>query len=124
MPIDFSDMLDEGNEVVLHPRDIFFTLSRASSFSFPRDIQTEVMNRWFEHRDRPDSIIKLNVGSGKTLVGLLLLQSSLNEGKGPALYVSPDKQLLQQVIQEARALGLAACRTEIVSEEAESGATR
>ena len=43
MPIDFSDMLDDDDEVALHPRDIFFTLDRASSFSFPRDIQTEVI---------------------------------------------------------------------------------
>lgn len=107
MPVDFSDMLDEDDEIVLHPRDIFFTLNRASNFSFPRDIQTEVMNRWFEARDNRDNVIKLNVGSGKTLVGLLLLQSSLNEGKGPALYVSPDKQLSQQVVQEAEALGIA-----------------
>jgi hypothetical protein len=106
MPIDFSDMLDDADEVVLHPRDIFFTLTRAPAFSFPRDIQTEVMNRWFDDRDKHDGIIKLNVGSGKTLVGLMLLQSSLNERKGPALYVSPDNQLLQQVVQEAHALGL------------------
>lgn len=106
MPIDFSDMLDDNDDVVRHPRDIFFTLNRAASFSFPRDIQTEVMNRWFEDRDKRDNVIKLNVGSGKTLVGLLLLQSSLNEGRGPALYVVPDNQLLQQVTQEAEALGI------------------
>lgn len=35
MSIDFSDMLDEDDDVVLHPRDIFFTLDRAPSFSFP-----------------------------------------------------------------------------------------
>ena len=104
MPINFSDMLDDDDEVALHPRDIFFTLNRAPSFSFPRDIQTEVLNRWFEARDNRDNVIKLNVGSGKTLVGLLLLQSSLTERKGPALYVSPDNQLLQQVMQEAKAL--------------------
>lgn len=40
------------------------------------------------------------------MVGLLLLQSSLNEKKGPALYVAPDKQLVAQVISEARALGI------------------
>lgn len=106
MPIDFSDMLEDDDEVVLHPRDIFFTLDRAPSFSFPRDIQTEVMNCWFDGRDKQDSVIKLNVGSGKTLVGLLLLQSSLNEGKGPALYVAPDNQLSQQVLQEAQSLGI------------------
>ena len=106
MPIDFSDMLDTDEELPLHPRDIFFTLNRAPNFSFPRDIQTEVMNRWFDSRHNRDNVLKLNVGSGKTLVGLLLLQSSLNERKGPALYVSPDNQLLQQVIDEAHALGI------------------
>ena len=106
MPIDFSDMLDADDAVPFHPRDIFITLNRASRFSFPRDIQTEVMNRWFDARDNRDSVIKLNVGSGKTLVGLLLLQSSLNEGKGPALYVSPDNQLSRQVLQEATELGI------------------
>lgn len=64
------------------------------------------MNRWFDEREKHDNVIKLNVGSGKTLVGLLLLQSSLNEKKGPALYVSPDNQLSQQVMQEAKALGI------------------
>ena len=106
MAIDFSGMLDDDDDDVLHPREVFFTLDRGPGFSFPRDIQTEVMNRWFDDRDQPDSVIKLNVGSGKTLVGLLLLQSSINEGKGPALYVAPDKQLSQQVIREAEALGL------------------
>lgn len=106
MAIDFSDLLDNDDEDVLHPREVFFTLDREASFSFPRDIQTEVMNRWFDIRDQPDNVIKLNVGSGKTLVGLLLLQSSINEGKGPALYVAPDKQLSRQVITEAEALGL------------------
>lgn len=106
MSIDFSDMLGDSDEVVIAPRDIFFTLNRSSSFSFPRDIQTEVMNQWFSCRDNRDNVIKLNVGSGKTLVGLLLLQSSLNEGKGPALYVCPDKQLSQQIVDEANALGI------------------
>ena len=106
MPIDFSDMLDDNEELALRPRDIFFTLSRTAEFAFPRDIQTEVMNRWFEKRDNPDNVIKLNVGSGKTLVGLLLLKSSLNERIGPSLYVSPDNQLKQQVVQEAEALGI------------------
>lgn len=106
MPIDFAGMLDEDDEVVLSPRDIFFTLNREENFSFPRDIQTEVMSRWFENRNKRDNVIKLNVGSGKTLVGLLLLQSSLNEGKGPALFVAPDKQLSQQVMKEAEALGI------------------
>ena len=68
MPIEFSDMLEDDHEVVFHPRDIFFTLNRSPNFSFPRDIQTEVMNRWFEKRNNRDNVIKLYVSSGKTLV--------------------------------------------------------
>ena len=106
MMIDFTSMIEDDEEKILSPREIFFTLNKNPRFEFPRDIQTEVMNSWFEKRDQPDSIIKLNVGSGKTLVGLLLLQSSLNEGKGPALYVAPNKQLADQVEKEAEALGI------------------
>jgi hypothetical protein len=35
-------------------------------------------------------VIKQNTGGGKTVVGLLVAQSSLNEGVGPAAYVVPD----------------------------------
>lgn len=104
--VDFSDLLDDDEEAVIDPRDIFLTLARDKRFSFPRDIQTEVMKAWFTVRDQRDTVIKLNVGSGKTVVGLLLLQSSLNEDKGPALYVCPDIQLTDQVIEEAKALGI------------------
>jgi hypothetical protein len=90
----------------LIPRDIFLTLNRDKKFAFPRDIQTEVMKAWFGQRDNPDTVVKLNVGSGKTLVGLLLLQSSLNEGIRPAIYIAPDKQLVDQVLAEAEALGI------------------
>jgi hypothetical protein len=104
--VNFDDLLDDDEAPVIDPRDIFLTLERDRRFAFPRDIQTEVMKAWFAVRDQRDTIIKLNVGSGKTLVGLLLLQSSLNEGKGPGLYVCPDNQLVSQVQEEANALGL------------------
>lgn len=104
--VNFEDLLDDDEAPVIDPRDIFLTLERDKRFSFPRDIQTEVMKAWFAVRDQRDTIIKLNVGSGKTLVGLLLLESSLNEGKGPALYICPDNQLVSQVKEEADALGL------------------
>lgn len=99
-------MLDDDEVPVTDPRDVFLTLDRDKRFAFPRDIQTEVMKAWYVVRDQRDTIIKLNVGSGKTVVGLLLLQSSLNEGKGPALYVCPDKQLVSQVTEEAHDLGI------------------
>ena len=48
----------------------------------------------------------MNTGSGKTVVGLLILQSCLNEGKGPAVYVVPDNYLVAQVCEEAKKLGI------------------
>jgi hypothetical protein len=49
----------------------------------------------------------MNTGTGKTIVGLLLLQVSLHEGAGPALYLAPDPHLAERVEHEARRLGLA-----------------
>jgi hypothetical protein len=104
--VNFEGLLDDNEAAIIDPRDIFLTLERDKRFAFPRDIQSEVMKTWFADRDHRDTIIKLNVGSGKTVVGLLMLQSSLNEGKGPALYICPDKQLVAQVTEEAEALGI------------------
>ncbi len=61
---------------------------------------------WFAHRSQTDTIVKMNKGAGKTLVGLLMLQSSLNEDVGPALYLCPTKQLVEQVVQQAAAYGI------------------
>ncbi len=79
--IDFSNLLNDDADNVIDPREIFITLNRDKRFAFPRDIQTEVLNAWFAVRNQSDIIIKLNVGSGKTVVGLLILQSSINEHK-------------------------------------------
>ena len=106
MPINFDDLLNDNDSIVLNPRDIFLTLDRKEKFAFLRDIQTEVMKDWFEKREERDTIIKLNVGSGKTLVGLLLLQSSLNEEVCPAAYFAANKQLVDQVIEEAKDLSI------------------
>ncbi|HEY9852783.1 MAG TPA: DEAD/DEAH box helicase family protein [Leptolyngbyaceae cyanobacterium] len=60
----------------------------------------------FPRRDEKDLVIKMNTGSGKTVVGLLILKSCLNEGKGPAVYVVPDNYLVRQVTGEAKDLGI------------------
>lgn len=106
MEIDFDKLLGGDDDAPVNPRDLFLTLDKAASFSFLRDIQSDVLDAWFEDRDRRDSVIKLNVGSGKTLVGLLILQSCLNEGIGPAVYVCPDNLLVEQVVEEAGRLGV------------------
>ncbi|UUM12903.1 DEAD/DEAH box helicase family protein [Clostridiaceae bacterium HFYG-1003] len=92
---------------IIEPREIFMSLPQKNkAYEYPRDVQTEVWKNWFERRNQKNNIIKMNTGSGKTLVGLLILQSCLNEGKGPAVYVVPDTFLVNQVCEEARKIGI------------------
>ncbi|OBX35674.1 hypothetical protein A8U91_00006 [Halomonas elongata] len=48
----------------------------------------------------------MNTGSGKTVVGLMILKSCINEGKFPVVYVCPDKYLVKQVLDAAKELGV------------------
>lgn len=108
MTIDFGKLSGNNSmDTVLPPREIFSVLpEKHDRYDYPRDVQAEVMNKWFDARNQKDIVIKMNTGSGKTLVGLLLLKSCLNEKKGPAVYVVPDPYLVNQVIKEARDLGI------------------
>jgi hypothetical protein len=91
-----------------HPRAIWAALSsRITRFEYLRDVQREVFDKWFEQRNKPDLVVKMNTGNGKTVVGLLLLKSSLNEGLGPAAYLTPDTYLAEQVLETAKNLGIA-----------------
>lgn len=88
------------------PRRIFTTLKRDTRFKRPSDEQGDVLDGWFAIKDQANVTLKMNTGSGKTIVGLLCLQSSLNEGKGPGVYVVPDNFLVSQVLAEGKALGV------------------
>ncbi|NJM46972.1 MAG: DEAD/DEAH box helicase [Alkalinema sp. RU_4_3] len=109
MPIDFKK-LTSGNasNTAIHPREIFIALpgKKEGKYEYPRDVQTQVWEHWYVRRCEQDLVIKMNTGSGKTVVGLLILKSSLNEAKGPAVYVVPDNYLIKQVIAEANDLGI------------------
>lgn len=115
MFIDFNK-IDSGNtsETALQPREIFTALpnKKEGKFEYPRDVQTQVWEKWFERRKENDLVIKMNTGSGKTAVGLLILKSCLNEGKGPAAYIVPDNYLVDQVINEAQDLGIEVTKEE------------
>lgn len=107
MAINFSKLAVLPTQPSLEPRDIFMALpNKDSHYGYPRDVQTEVWKQWFVKRNEKNIIIKMNTGSGKTVVGLLILQSCLNEGKGPAVYIVPDNYLVAQVCLEAKKLGI------------------
>jgi hypothetical protein len=105
--IDFSKLGKKENNSSIEPRDIFMSLpTKDKQYEYPRDVQSEVWKGWFENRNKKNTIIKMNTGSGKTVVGLTILKSCIEEGKGPAVYVVPDNYLVQQVCLEAEKLGI------------------
>jgi len=102
--------LSEQNlaDSVIDPKRLFRALSRpqGSPFKFPHDIQTEVWDKWFPRRNEPDLVVKMNTGSGKTVIGLIMCRSALNEGIGPVAYLVPNLQLKEQVSTTATQLGI------------------
>ena len=107
MNINFSKLTSSTTYAPIEPRDLFMALpNKDKSYGYPRDVQTEVWKQWFDRRKEKNLIIKMNTGSGKTTVGLTILQSCLNENMGPAVYVVPDNYLVSQVCIEAQKLGI------------------
>src|SRR5579864_9451130 len=89
------------------PIELYDTLDRASDKGELRAAQREILEKWHRsHRGQRDLIIKLHTGQGKTLIGLLILQSKLNEKVGPAVYLCPNNFLVQQTASQATQFGL------------------
>lgn len=106
--MDFSKLAARPSaRPLISPRDIFNALpAKAPGFGYLRDVQGQVLDAWETRRTERDLAVKMNTGSGKTIVGLLMLQSCLNEGAGPALYVAPNAYLTDQVVRQAGQLGI------------------
>lgn len=106
--IDFKKkMAKEKTSKKENPIDIYDNLDRTSVTGPLRNTQIEILEKWYEERKGDkDLIIKLHTGEGKTLIGLLILQSKLNMGEGPCIYVCPNKYLVDQVCMEAVKFGI------------------
>ena len=64
------------------------------------------MLSWQDNRDANDVLISLNTGAGKTIVGLLIAQSLVNEGLDNVLYICSTIDLVHQTGVEAERLGI------------------
>ncbi len=111
MAIDFKKkLISKATEVVIDPIKLYDTLDRATDKGPLRPAQEAVLSGWFSSgREKRDIIVKLHTGQGKTLIGLLMLQSRLNEKKGPALYLCPDNYLIEQSRAQAKQFGITTC---------------
>lgn len=68
--------------------------------------QGDALREWHQKRDEKDIAISLNTGAGKTLVGLLIGQSLVNEMRSTVLYVCSSIQLVLQTAKKADGYGL------------------
>ncbi|MFI5590146.1 DEAD/DEAH box helicase [Amycolatopsis sp. NPDC051758] len=106
--LDWPRIGSTGQQLLVQPRDIFAELpNKPLSYSYLRQEQGEVLEGWFARKNDRDVVIKQNTGGGKTVVGLLIAQNTLNEGVGKAVYLAPDNYLAARVREEAARLGLA-----------------
>lgn len=95
------------------PVKLYDTLDRAHDKGPLRPAQAAVLEDWFKHHQSTrDIIVKLHTGQGKTLIGLLMLQSRLNAGKGPAVYLCPDNFLIDQTCEQAKQFGISTCKAD------------
>lgn len=97
----------EPARTITEPRDLFNALpDKDAGLDYLRGPQDQVLTAWHGRRDERDLVIKMNTGGGKTLVGLLIARSWLNDGIMPSAYLVPDEFLTAQVLAEADRLGI------------------
>lgn len=109
--VDFKKHLsDKKAKKPTDPAELYETLDRAHDKGPLRPAQLAVLKAWHsKDQSSRDVIVKLHTGQGKTLIGLLMLQSRLNAGYGPALYLCPNNFLIAQTCEQARQFGIKTC---------------
>lgn len=113
--VDFKKHLGAKKQAAkpLRPADIYETLDLASDKGPLRPAQEAVLEEWHtSRRELRDLITKLHTGQGKTLIGMLILESKLHEGIGPAVYLCPNNFLVDQTMEQARQFGIRCVKAE------------
>lgn len=94
----------------IDPIALYATLDRTHDKGPLRPAQEAILADWHQMQAATrDVIIKLHTGQGKTLVGLLMLQSRLNAGRSPVVYLCPDNFLINQTCEQAKQFGIRTC---------------
>lgn len=109
--VDFKKKLaGKPAKKLTNPIELYNSLDREHDKGPLRPAQEDVLTIWYtKEQNKRDVIVKLHTGQGKTLVGLLLLQSRLNSGKGPVVYLCPDNFLIEQTRIQAKQFGIKTC---------------
>lgn len=106
--IDFNKLArPKGNVAPIHPIEIFAKTPNLKDA--PNDLwkgQAEALEKWHANRNVADNAILLNTGAGKSIVGVLVAQSLVNEQIGPIVFVCSTIDLVHQTARECERLGL------------------
>ncbi|TIM96819.1 MAG: DEAD/DEAH box helicase [Mesorhizobium sp.] len=99
---DFSSLnRPSGASRPTNPVEIF--RSAPALAESPNDLwqgQSKALEQWNLARDKKDVLISLHTGAGKSLVGLLIAQSLVNEGTTRVLYLCGTNDLVTQTSRE------------------------
>jgi tetratricopeptide (TPR) repeat protein len=90
----------------IDPLEIFKKLTLRGSIENIWEPQADALKEWHRNRNGADILVQMNTGGGKTLVGLLMAQSLVNETKGHVFYVCPNNLLVEQTEDQAKEIGL------------------
>src|SRR5262245_15952280 len=97
--VDFKKLRTSGSQAtVIDPIEIFRRLPKPAGINDLYTSQAHVLEDWFGRREDRDIVVKLHTGGGKTLVGLLIAQSTLSETQEPVIYLTPTVQLVEQTL--------------------------
>lgn len=106
--IDFSKLnRPKSKSAPTDPIEIF--AKTPNTGGAPNDLwkgQAEALTAWNDARKKNDNLIILNTGAGKSIVGLMIAQSLVNEGIEKVLFVCSTIDLVEQTAREADKLGL------------------
>lgn len=107
--IDFGSLVGIKKEIATYDLDaLFSSLDVKGTHTEPRPAQREAMLELTKRHQEQDLILKISTGAGKTTVGLLYLLGHMTLTKSPAVYLCPTSQLIEQVLDEAKKLGISA----------------
>ncbi|NML77004.1 DEAD/DEAH box helicase family protein [Rhizobium sp. S-51] len=106
--IDFNKLSrPKANSAPTDPIEIFARTPNLSNA--PNDLwkgQAEALQRWHSARDKHDNAVLLNTGAGKSIVGVLIAQSLVNEQIGPIVFACSTIDLVEQTARECDRLGI------------------
>ncbi len=107
---DFSGInIPEEQDLTIDPIALFQRNKGKISDSGINDLwlaQGDALREWHSVRDKNDIGILLNTGAGKTLIGLLIAQSLVNETQEKVVFVCGSIQLIEQTREKAEGYGI------------------